>query len=37
MVRFYVIQIKMKKIAIDDIPEKYREKVKEELKKETTN
>ena len=31
MVRFYVIQIKMKKITIDDVPEKYREKVKKEL------
>lgn len=33
MVRFYVLQIKMKKISIEDIPEKYREAVKKELEK----
>lgn len=33
MVRFYVLQIKMKKVSIEDIPEKYREAVKKELDK----
>ena len=33
MVRFYVLQIKMKKVSIGDIPEKYREAVKKELEK----
>nr|DAD92577.1 MAG TPA: hypothetical protein [Siphoviridae sp. ctUse40] len=33
MVRFYVLQIKMKKVSIEDIPEKYREAVKKELEK----
>ena len=33
MVRFYVLQIKMKKVFIEDIPEKYREAVKKELEK----
>lgn len=33
MVRFYVLQIKMKKISIEDVPKKYREAVKKELEK----
>ena len=33
MVRFYVLQIKLKKISIDDVPKKYREAVKQELEK----
>ena len=33
MVKFFVIRIKMKKITIDDVPEKYREAVQEELEK----
>lgn len=33
MVRFYVLQIKMKKISIEDVPEKYREAVEKELEK----
>lgn len=33
MVKFYVIQIKLKKITIDDVPEKYREAVRQELEK----
>ncbi len=31
MVRFYYLQIKMGKITIDDVPEKYRDKVQEML------
>ena len=34
MVKFLVMQIKMGKITIDQVPEKYREAVKAELKKE---
>lgn len=33
IVKFYVLQIKMKKIAIDDVPAKWREQVKKELEK----
>lgn len=33
MVKFFVIQIKLKKITIDDVPKKYREAVKKELEK----
>ena len=35
IVKFYVLQIKMKKITIDDVPEKWREQVREELEKES--
>ena len=31
MVRFYVIQIKLGKITIDDVPLKWRDAVREEL------
>lgn len=31
MVKFYYLQVKMGKIAIDDVPERYRDKVKEML------
>lgn len=31
MIKFLVMQIKMGKITIDDVPEKYREAVKKEL------
>lgn len=34
MVKFLVMQIKMGKITIDDVPAQYREAVKAELKKE---
>lgn len=34
MVRFYVLQIKMNKITIDDVPEKWRELVRSELENE---
>lgn len=30
-VKFYVLQIKMGKITIDDVPEKYRDEVREAL------
>ena len=33
MVKYFVIQIKLKKITIDDVPEKYREAVRQELEK----
>lgn len=33
MVKFFVIRIKLKKMTIDDVPEKYREAVQEELNK----
>lgn len=32
MVKFYLLQIKLGKITIDDVPYKYKEKVKKELK-----
>lgn len=31
MVKFYVMQIKLHKITIDDVPEKYREDVRKAL------
>lgn len=31
MVRFYVLQIKMGKITIEDVPTKWREAVKKEI------
>lgn len=31
MVRFFVLQIKLGKIAIDDVPERWREQVRKEL------
>lgn len=31
MVKFFVIQIKLGKITVDDVPEKYREAVREML------
>ena len=30
MVRFYVLQVKLGKISIDDVPERWREQVKKE-------
>lgn len=34
IVKFYVLQIKMKKMTIDDVNFKWKEQVKEELEKE---
>lgn len=34
MVRFYVLQIKMQKITLEKVPEKWREAVKAALEKE---
>lgn len=34
MVKFLILQIKLGKITIDDIPEKYKEAVKQSLKEE---
>ena len=31
MVKFFTLQIRMRKITIDDVPEKYREAVRKEL------
>ena len=31
MVRFYVLQVKLGKISIDDVPERWREQVRKEL------
>ena len=31
MVKFYYLQVKMGKITIDDVPEKYKDKVQEML------
>ena len=31
MVRFYVLQVKLGKIVIDDVPERWREQVGKEL------
>lgn len=31
MIKYYVLRIKMKKMTIDDVPEKYREEVRKEL------
>lgn len=33
MVRFYVLQVKMGKISIDDVPAKWREQVRKEVEK----
>ena len=33
MVKFYALQIQLGKITIDDVPVKYREKVRAELNK----
>lgn len=33
IVKFYVLQIKMKKMALDDVPAKWRKQVEEELEK----
>ena len=33
MVRFFVLQIKLHKISLSDVPEKWREAVREELEK----
>ena len=35
MVKFYVLQIKMGKITLEDIPTKWKSKVEEELAKQT--
>jgi len=35
IVKFYVLQIKMKKMTIDDVPAKWREQVRKELEKES--
>lgn len=35
IVKFYVLQIKMKKMIIDDVPEKWRQQVIDELEKES--
>ena len=34
MVKFYVLQIKMQKITLEDVPEKWREAVKAALENE---
>ena len=31
MVKFYVLQVKLGKISIDDVPERWREQVRKEL------
>ena len=31
MVRFFVLQVKLGKISIDDVPERWREQVEKEL------
>lgn len=33
IVKFYILQIKMKKMTIDDVPEKWREEVRKEVEK----
>lgn len=35
IVKFYVLQIKMKKMTIDDVPAKWRQQVIDELAKES--
>ena len=35
IVKFYVLQIKMKKMTLDDVPAKWRKQVEEELEKES--
>lgn len=32
MVHFFVIRVKLRKMTIDEVPEKYREAVKKEIK-----
>lgn len=34
MIRFYILQIKLGKISIDDVPERWREQVRKELEAE---
>lgn len=34
IVKFYVMQIKMKKMELEDVPKKWRKKVEQELEKE---
>lgn len=34
MVRFYILQIKLGKISINDVPERWREQVRKELEAE---
>ena len=31
MVRFFVLQVKLGKISVDDVPERWREQVRKEL------
>ncbi len=33
MVKFYIIQIRLRKIALNDVPVRWRENVKKELEK----
>lgn len=33
MVKFYIIQIRLRKIALNDVPARWRENVKKELEK----
>ncbi len=33
MIKFYVLQIKLRKIKLEDVPVKFREKVKKELER----
>ena len=35
IVKFYILQIIMKKMTLDDVPIKWKEKVREELEKES--
>lgn len=35
IIKFYVLQIKMKKMTIDDVPAKWRQQVIDELEKES--
>ena len=35
MVRFYILQIKLGKISVDDVPERWREQVRKELEANT--
>lgn len=34
MIKFFILQIKLGKITLDQVPETYREKVQQELEKE---
>ena len=36
MIQFYVLQVKMGKMTIDQVPEKYREAVRKELEKDAS-